>query len=417
MPHRHAPSLRSALFGLALTLIACQGEEPQNPAATEPSSAASTLVAPEDPQTEKDSGAQQKRGTADKANERIAVPAGRFSGGSTPGDSGRDPSLEANEQALSLSAFSIDKLPYPNDPQKPARTGITRAQAEALCAERDGRLCNEFEWERACKGKQGSRYAGGQRFDPSCKKKPNSCASGFGVLNMGAQLREWTASQVLPSKKYRNQTSAAVRGAGPAAADIDRRCARRSALDASIRADDLGFRCCYGTTNTYQLPAPQWQNTVKRVSFPAERLQKLFASDPKLKLISKDVKYFRNDAAVATVKRRRKARGLKGDAAVPKDTYLTTSPVIWNPIPGAELLVATGQANGKHSFVVALHKLNKDRYRLATIMVMKNEPGPVVIVYNPFRRRKLEWTMCWDCYGETGNISYRNEHRVVVTQK
>ena len=187
--------------------------------------------------------------------------------------------------------------------------------------------------------------------------------------------------------------------------------------DRDVSADDLGFRCCYGKAFDYQQPAPQWQDTVKRISFPAERLQKLFASDPKLKRISEELKFFRNDAAIATIKRRKKARDPKGDTTIPKDTYLTTSPVVWNPIPGAEIVVLTGQASGKHAFIVALHKLNNDRFRLASIMVMENEPGPIVIVYNPFRRRKLEWAMCWDCYGETGNISYRSDHRVVITQK
>jgi hypothetical protein len=48
---------------------------------------------------------------------------------------------------------------------------------------------------------------------------------------------------------------------------------------------------------------------------------------------------------------------------------------------------------------------------------MKDEIGPVVIVYNPFVRRKLHWTTCWECYGETGNITYRDENRVVITQR
>jgi sulfatase modifying factor 1 len=67
--------------------------------------------------------------------------------------------------ALQVPAFRMDRLPYPNDPAQPPRTQVTRPQAEALCAERQQRLCDELEWERACKGDSVLDYVTGERFD------------------------------------------------------------------------------------------------------------------------------------------------------------------------------------------------------------------------------------------------------------
>ena len=44
-------------------------------------------------------------------------------------------------------------------------------------------------------------------------------------------------------------------------------------------------------------------------------------------------------------------------------------------------------------------------------------PGPVAVVYNLNVRKKLEWAIGWQCLGDTGNITYRDEHRVAITQK
>ncbi|RLB57723.1 MAG: hypothetical protein DRI90_17645, partial [Deltaproteobacteria bacterium] len=67
--------------------------------------------------------------------------------------------------------------------------------------------------------------------------------------------------------------------------------------------------------------------------------------------------------------------------------------------------------------IVAFHRLPNDRYRVGAALIMKDELGPVVLIYNPYVRRKLHWATCWECYGATGNITYRLENRVVITQK
>ena len=384
-------------------------------AATSATAAASgaLLEAAEEEDEGGDAGTQQ-HGVATRAGEKVEIPEGKLIAGSTPGDRGRDPSLEPSDVEVQLGAFEIDKLPYPNDPTKPPVTAVPRKRAAELCSQAGGRLCTELEWERACKGPEMQTYSGGGRWDPACASRPETCASAFGVLAMGAAQREWTASDVQPIKRLVAQ-SAAVRGARADAADVDHRCAHRTAVAAEATADDLGFRCCYGEPRGEPLPSPSWEEIVRKADMPPSRLEELLGSNKRLTAIAKEIKYFREDAAIETVMRRGKARG--SDAGVPpSELRMTTAPILWNPVAGEEIVLATGRS-AKDSFIVALHRLPGDRYRVGAAMVMENELGPVVLVYEPGVRTKLHWVTCWDCYGETGNITYREDHRVVITQK
>jgi hypothetical protein len=314
-----------------------------------------------------------------------------------------------------LGAFSIDALPYPNDPSKPPVTGLPRAQAAETCAKQGGRLCNELEWERACKGPDGQEYAGAAAWDPECAKHPESCASGFGVLAMGGALREWTVSDVDAQKGFRASPAAAVRGASGDVADVDHRCARRAAVDASTSAVDLGFRCCYGEAPTASIPSPDWPPTVQKVEFPAERLAGLFASNPRLKPYAEGIKYFREEASVTSILQRGKSCPDSTPPAAAET--LTTAPLVWSPVPGEEILLVTGQSSQNRSFVVAFHRLAGDRYRVAAAMLMEDEPGPIALVFNQNVRKKLEWAIAWQCPGESGNVTYRDENRVAITQR
>ena len=397
---------------MALAVAGCDPDS-GGPGATSaaPASSKTLIEADDEPM---DAGAQ-KKGTATKAGERVAISGGKLIAGSTPGDRGRDPSLEPALLEVELSAFEIDKLPYPNDPSLGPRTGVTRDEAARLCDQAKGRLCSELEWERACKGVSGQTYAGGNKWDDSCAKAPETCASEFGVLAMGGAMREWTASDIEPIPKLQPE-AAAVRGAAAADGDVDHRCAHRRGVAPDTTSADLGFRCCYGATNAATVASPKWLDTVKRTQLPPDKLAELFKSNARLKRLSNDVKYFREEAAEETVMRRGRARGTDA-GALPDNTYMTTSPVIWNPTPGEEILIVTGRSGEKDSFIVAFHRVPGGRYRVGSAMIMEGELGPVVIVYNPYVRRKLHWTTCWECYGETGNITYREENRVVITQK
>jgi formylglycine-generating enzyme required for sulfatase activity len=410
-----------AFLCLFVLLSACQPDAPPaQQGTTRPS--ATVIEAASDEPAASASGVPQERGVAQRANERIDIPAGEFRAGSTPGDAGRNPTLESRRHEVKLDAFSIDRLPYPNDPKKPPVTGVSRKKAASLCAEGGGRLCTELEWERACSGPKMTAYAGAARFDQACAAAPQTCASGFGVLAMGSAMREWTASDVMPIKRLQRR-AAAIRGASAKSAAVDHRCARRSALARDVTGDDLGFRCCYGPANAASIASPKWLATFRPADVPPSRLSKMFAALERLAPLSKDVKYFREAQAVRTVRRRAKLRRPPDSDASeddkdkdPPHLKMTTAPTLWNPVPGEEVLLVTGRS-GKDSFIVGFYHLGDDRYRVAATLWMKDELGPVVFVQNKYVRRKLNWTTCWKCYGETGNITYREDGRVVITQQ
>jgi hypothetical protein len=349
-------------------------------------------------------------GPAPATSARVEIPAGKLVAGSTPGDRGRDPTLEPTLLDVELGAYSIDRSPYPNDPAKPAITGVSRSRAAELCQQAGGRLCTELEWERACKGPGDTPFPGAPDWDAACAKTPDRCASGFGVLGMGAAVREWTASDVAPVENTQIK-GAALRGARADAPAWDHRCAHRATADATAPADDLGFRCCYGAPNAATLPAPQWHETFRKAELTPAQAAEMFASVPQLKDLGKEITYFRepDDVNLAL------SRGDAGVGTVPNTTF-TTAPILWSPVPGEEILVVAGRAQ-KSSFIVAFYRLPGDRYRIGSSFILKDEKGPIVLGHNSYVRKRLTWALCWDCRGESGFVSYRDDNRVVITQK
>jgi hypothetical protein len=85
-------------------------------------------------------------------------------------------------------------------------------------------------------------------------------------------------------------------------------------------------------------------------------------------------------------------------------------------VPGAEFVVLSARSGENTSFVVALHALGDDDYRVAASFVMKNEPGPVALAYDDFIRPRLHFSTCWGCPGETGKILFRKPERPVILQ-
>ena len=341
------------------------------------------------------------------ANEMVEVPGGTFRAGSRPGKPHRDPRIEPRPYDVELGPFRIDKLPYPNDPAKAPLTGISRMEAQRRCAERGTRLCTELEWERACKGADQDEYPGGTRWDPRCATSPARCASGFDVLGLGATLREWTASDVRPTKRGA-PVLAAVRGAKGSAAAGFHRCAHRDGADPQSTAEDLGFRCCGGAPNAAKVNEPTLGQTFRKVSLKAQRLEQLLASSSRTKSLAHDVMFFREPEAAHTVV----ARG-PGDT---KGFSFTVSPMIWNPVAGAEILLVSARAGEDTTFVVAYHVVAKDEYSLAASFVMKNEPGPVAFAYSQYIRPRLHFSNCWGCLGETGKILFRDPDTVAILQ-
>jgi hypothetical protein len=340
------------------------------------------------------------------AGQRIAIPAGTLVAGSSPGDRGRDPTLEPALQPFELSAFEIDRYPYPNDPSQPPRTDVTRAQAEQLCAERGARLCTELEWERACKGPDNEPFSSGAGWDRACEQGPNGCASGFDVAALGCAIREWTASSVEPGDKD-DRPMAAVRGGRPNTADTEHRCARRERADLGAHGPDIGFRCCKGGANAAAISRPKPLQTFRRVQLDPEQLNRMFRGVPQLAGLGR-VSFFRDPDDVTLVTSR-------GDAGR-GGNILTTQPLLWSPDLGEEILVVVGKGSSGSSFVAALHRLPDDRYRLASSFVLLGETPPIVLGFNGYTKTRLVWSSCWGCLGEEGAVVYRADRRVVIEQ-
>jgi hypothetical protein len=322
-----------------------------------------------------------------------------------PGDAGRIPELEPRRYKVELGAFQIDRLPYPNDPKKPALVGVSRNEARQRCADRGARLCTELEWERACKGPDSDEFSSGTIWDPRCAREPLTCASGFEVLAMGAALREWTQSDVRAKGEGANEP--AVRGAFGEAAE-QHRCSGRRAVPADTKEADLGFRCCSGAPNAAIVPEAKLGDTFEKIRLTADRLEKILAAEPSTQAIARDIKFFKDpDSAQVVVDRG------PGDR---KGYSFTVAPLKWNPVPGAEFVLLTARSGDKTSFVVALHVLGADEYRVAASFVMKNEPGPVAFAYDGFIRPRLHFSSCWGCPGETGKILFRKPERAVILQ-
>lgn len=341
----------------------------------------------------------------------MAVPAGRLVAGSLPGDEGRDPRAEPVALAVTLAAYQIDRLPYPNDPDQPARTDVGQKEAWRLCAARGERLCSELEWENACKGTGGDAYSSGAAWDPGCAGEPATCASSLGVLGMGS-VREWTASDFLSPGKE-EKPPAVVRGAAPSADATEHRCAHRAPASPATRARDLGFRCCAGSANAFSIPALKLGPAVRKIALEPSFLAEILGAIPQLASVQASIRYFSEPEDTTTVLKRGRTAPGSGD---PEGYTLTTGPVLWNPAPGDEVVLVVGHGT-KDSFIVALYRLPENRYRLASSLVFMNDLGPFVLAYRSDVRERLLWSSCWKCAGEGGAISLRDGRRVIIVQQ
>lgn len=343
-----------------------------------------------------------RRAGGEKAGETIAIPPGRFFGGSVPGDDGRDPTIEPASATYDLPGFSIDALPYPGTPGEPPRLGASQSDASRLCSERGARLCTELEWERACRGPNGDLFAAGAAWDPTCSKTPEQCVSGFGVRSMGASIQEWTASVIAESGPKRIAIKGAFGGASPAS----HRCAARHGMEPTASGKPIGFRCCTGPAPSVSIAAIEGAPTFRPANIEPSRLSEIFAAIPELLRLRGPVRFFKQtDVDEVT------------DKTKPSDTWnITVAPLLWSPEAGTEVLVVTGKTKTS-SFVVALHQLADNKYRLASSMIFANEQSPIILAYASNLRREIAWSMAWGEPGEGGAITYRDDHRVVIVQR
>jgi hypothetical protein len=222
---------------------------------------------------------------------------------------------------------------------------------------------------------------------------------------MGSLL-EWTASDVVgPDEGTRR---AAVRGSEPGAPATAHRCAARRAEKVDPVPDHVGFRCCKGARNAALVAEPKAGQTFTQTAITTDRLTELFRKSPKLEGIAKDIHLFREPDSAETVV----ARG-PGDR---KGFFFTVTPLLWNPVAGADFLVVVGRSGETTSFVVVFRVVGKDDYQLASSFIMENEVGPVALAYNGYIRPRLHFSTCWGCLGETGKILYKDPDSVIISQ-
>ncbi len=142
----------------------------------------------------------------------------------------------------------------------------------------------------------------------------------------------------------------------------------------------------------------------KKTSLPVEQVARMVADAPELGRLGGDIALF--DPGDSPYLRRSKAD---------RDGYtITPLPVLWSPEEGVQVLVVVGRGK-EGSFVAAWWALADGQYRLASTFVMLGEVAPVALAYRS-GERMLWWTTCWQCKGETGRVTLRDDHRVVIVQ-
>jgi hypothetical protein len=330
---------------------------------------------------------------------RADVPAGTFEVGSVPGTPFRRSSREADRVSVTLPGFSIDRRPYPNDPNLAPLLVARRAEAQALCAERDGRLCTELEWERACGGPEASAYATGAAMDlDACMRDPASCASGFGVIAMGVERPEWTASDV----ETRLGVRAVIRGARSDQAADFHRCAARYEQPAAAAPElppvqPSAFHCCHGPAPEVAYPSPDTHRQFVDVTMTIDEIRAALRSVPELAPWADAFEPYDAEDGDRALARGNATRGaLQG-------WELANGPFRWSPAQGDEALVVSGRS-GEDTVIAVLYPRPGEGFWHGGSFVLENEIAPIAISRTPPSREELLWTACQGCGAESGAI-------------
>ena len=205
----------------------------------------------------------------------------------------------------------------------------------------------------------------------------------------------------------------AVRGAAPGADATDHHCGKQLAeLARHGQSRELGFRCAPAPQRTGRRSRREARPGRPQIALDPAQLGEVRDDDPAAVDPSIDPLFLDPDDPATVLKRGKTPQG-------PPDTEgftLTTSPLLWNPAPGEEVVVVLGRS-AKDSFIVALYKLPDNRYRLASSLLLVNDLGPFALAYHPEVRERLLWSSCWKCAGEGGAVSLRDGRRVIIVQQ
>jgi len=159
---------------------------------------------------------------------------------------------------------------------------------------------------------------------------------------------------------------------------------------------------------TVPLPPPASSSTFpvfRRTTMPIEEVTKLVIAAPELARVGSEISFFDPGDGSYIVR----------SSADHTGVAFTTQPLVWSPEPGQQVLVVA--ARGKTaSFVAAWWVLPDGGYRLASSFVMLGEVAPVALAYRP-AEHTLYWTSCWLCPGESGHVSVREDHHIVIVEE
>jgi formylglycine-generating enzyme required for sulfatase activity len=217
--------------------------------------------------------------------DRVTIPAGAFTQGSTRGDEDERPVRKVTVKAFAIDRTEVTRGDYAQcvaahrckpvaalaavaagggaaaeDAAKLPVTGVDWNDAQAYCRFAGGRLPTESEWEKAARGTDGREYPWGDDADcaranwgnfegegPCAGKNPGrpvevgryaGGASPYGVLDLGGNVWEWVADKYDEDPKRR-----VVRGGSCCSFFVGPRAANRNAWAPEHRDGDLGFRC------------------------------------------------------------------------------------------------------------------------------------------------------------------------------
>ncbi len=177
---------------------------------------------------------------------------------------------EESAHEVRLKPYCIDVFEFPNQAGEKPLHSATWDEAVARCEAAGKRLCSGAEWERACRGPGGWRYAYGPERDaracntpwnpsPPAQMEPPYAASGAyhrcvspeGVHDLNGNLSEWVSDawEGSPAPLDRDVASGTtlrtVRGGTMWLQTFyGQDCLSRHGHPPSGRYHDDGFRCC-----------------------------------------------------------------------------------------------------------------------------------------------------------------------------
>ncbi len=204
-------------------------------------------------------------------------------------------------------------------------------------------------------------------------------------------------------------SGAACRSGGSAPVDAGGTSSSSSTADANATASATPGTAPPASVAAPSVPTPppptgETYPTFRKTTLPLDELASLVTAAPELARVGSELAFF--DPADGSY--------IARSTADHQGISFSSQPVLWSPEPGQQVLVVAARGKAA-SFVAAWWLLPGGNYRLASTFVMMGEIAPVALAYKP-AERTLWWTSCWQCPGETGHVSVREDHHVVIVQ-